>query len=83
MSAACSRGRSAATSRSARWWPPGSVGLVVFLRDPLSAHAHDPDINALMKVCDVHRVPLATNIGSARLCLRSHRPRVAALASVA
>ena len=59
----------------------GSVGLVVFLRDPLSAHAHDPDINALMKVCDVHRVPLATNVGSARLCLRSHRPRVAALAS--
>jgi methylglyoxal synthase len=57
------------------------VGLVVFLRDPLSAHAHDPDINALMKVCDVHRVPLATNVGSARLCLRSHRPRAAALAS--
>jgi methylglyoxal synthase len=59
----------------------GRVGLVVFLRDPLSAHAHDPDINALMKVCDVHRVPLATNVGSARLCLRSHRPRVTALAS--
>jgi methylglyoxal synthase len=57
------------------------VGLVVFLRDPLSAHAHDPDINALMKVCDVHRVPLATNVGSARLCLRSHRPRAVALAS--
>jgi methylglyoxal synthase len=61
------------------------VGLVVFLRDPLSAHAHDPDINALMKVCDVHRVPLATNVGSARLCLRSYRPRprprVAALAA--
>jgi methylglyoxal synthase len=57
------------------------IGLVVFLRDPLSAHAHDPDINALMKVCDVHRVPLATNVGSARLCLRSYRPRVAALAA--
>ena len=59
----------------------GRIGLVVFLRDPLSAHAHDPDINALMKVCDVHRVPLATNVGSARLCLRSYRPRVAVLAA--
>jgi methylglyoxal synthase len=51
----------------------GHVGLVVFLRDPLTAHAHDPDINALMKVCDVHRVPLATNAGSAHLCLAAYR----------
>ncbi|MDX6377395.1 MAG: methylglyoxal synthase [Gaiellaceae bacterium] len=57
------------------------VGLIIFLRDPLSATAHDLDFNALMKVCDVHRVPLATNVGSARLCLRSYRPRVAALAA--
>jgi methylglyoxal synthase len=45
------------------------IGLVVFLRDPLTAHPHDPDIHALMKVCDVHGVPLATNAASARLCL--------------
>ena len=37
-----------------------SVKLVIFLRDPLTAHAHDPDIQALLKVCDVQRVPLAT-----------------------
>jgi methylglyoxal synthase len=46
----------------------GRIDLVVFLRDPLTAHPHDPDIQALMKVCDVHRVPLATNAGTAELC---------------
>lgn len=35
---------------------------VIFLRDPLTAHPHEPDIAALMKVCDVHDVPLATNL---------------------
>lgn len=49
----------------------GDVGLVVFLRDPLTAHPHDPDIQALMKVCDVYRVPLATNVATARLCLEA------------
>ena len=53
----------------------GEVGMVVFLRDPLTAHPHDPDIHALMKVCDVHRVPLATNVATAQLCLRSPRPQ--------
>ncbi|WP_309710306.1 methylglyoxal synthase [Armatimonas sp.] len=43
----------------------GKVRAVVFLRDPLTAHPHEPDINALMKVCDIHNVPLATNIATA------------------
>lgn len=47
----------------------GEVRLVVFLRDPLNAHPHEPDIQALFKVCDAHRVPLATNVNSATLCL--------------
>ncbi len=46
----------------------------VFLRDPLTAHPHDPDIQALMKVCDVQRVPLATNVATARLCLAALAP---------
>lgn len=49
----------------------GDVDAVVFLRDPLTAHPHEPDIQALMKVCDVHGVPLATNIASAEILLRS------------
>ena len=47
----------------------GDIDAVIFLRDPLTPHAHDPDIQALMKVCDVHRVPLATNRATAELCL--------------
>lgn len=47
----------------------GEVKLVVFLRDPLCAHPHEPDIQALMKICDVHGVPLATNAATASLCL--------------
>ena len=49
----------------------GHVDAVVFLRDPLSAHPHEPDIQALLKVCDVHGVPLATNLASAEILLRS------------
>ena len=40
---------------------------IVFLRDPLTAQAHEPDISALLRVCDVKDVPLATNVASAEL----------------
>ncbi len=43
------------------------IKAVIFLRDPLTAHAHEPDISALMKVCDTHNVPLATNLATAEL----------------
>ena len=49
----------------------GDVDAVVFLRDPLAAHPHEPDIQALLKVCDVHGVPVATNLASAEILLRS------------
>jgi len=49
----------------------GHVDAVVFLRDPLTAHPHEPDIQALLKVCDVHGVPVATNLASAEILLRS------------
>ncbi len=41
------------------------VRAVVFLRDPLTAHPHEPDVSALLRVCDVHSVPLATNLATA------------------
>lgn len=47
----------------------GKIDSIIFLRDPLTAHPHDPDINALLKVCDVHNIPLATNISSAKILL--------------
>jgi len=43
---------------------------VVFLRDPLTAQAHEPDISALLRVCDVKDVPLATNVASAELLVK-------------
>jgi methylglyoxal synthase len=38
---------------------------IVFLRDPLTAQPHEPDVSALMRICDVHDVPLATNRSTA------------------
>lgn len=47
----------------------GLVDAVIFLRDPLTAQPHEPDITALLRVCDVHNVPLATNRASGELLL--------------
>jgi len=48
----------------------GDVQAVVFLRDPMTPQPHEPDINALVRACDVHDVACATNLASARLVLR-------------
>lgn len=45
------------------------IDLVIFLRDPLTAQPHEPDVLALLRICDVHGIPLATNITSAELLL--------------
>lgn len=47
----------------------GDVNAVIFLRDPLMAHPHEPDVSALLRVCDVHDIPLATNLASAEAVL--------------
>ncbi len=47
----------------------GQIEAVIFLRDPLTPHPHEPDISALTKVCDTYDVPLATNIASADLLI--------------
>jgi len=47
----------------------GEIAAVFFLRDPLTAHPHEPDISALLKVCDTHNVPLATNLATADMIL--------------
>ena len=48
----------------------GEVDAVIFLRDPMTPQPHEPDINALVRACDVHNVPCATNLAGARLLLR-------------
>jgi methylglyoxal synthase len=49
----------------------GEVEAVVFLRDPMTPQPHEPDINALVRACDVHDVPCATNLSSGRLLLKA------------
>lgn len=47
------------------------MDMVIFFRDPLTAQPHEPDILALMRLCDVHGIPLATNLGTAELLIKS------------
>ena len=47
----------------------GQMDAVIFLRDPMTPQPHEPDINALVRACDVHDVPCATNLTTARLVL--------------
>ncbi|KRW92142.1 methylglyoxal synthase [Alicyclobacillus tengchongensis] len=47
------------------------MDLVIFLRDPLTAQPHDPDITALLRICDVHNVPVATNLATAEALVRA------------
>ena len=47
------------------------MDMVIFFRDPLTAQPHEPDINALMRLCDVHYVPLASNKATAIMLLKS------------
>jgi methylglyoxal synthase len=47
----------------------GRIDCVIFLRDPMTPQPHEPDINALVRACDVHNVPCATNMASARMLL--------------
>lgn len=49
----------------------GEVGAVIFIVDPLNAHPHDPDIQTLQRVCNVHDIPLATNIATAELIVQA------------
>ncbi|WP_309118629.1 methylglyoxal synthase [Paenibacillus sp.] len=47
------------------------MDLIIFLRDPLMAQPHEPDIIALLRLCDVHNIPLATNLGTAEVLVKA------------
>lgn len=45
------------------------MDLVIFFRDPLTAQPHEPDVTALLRLCDVYSIPLATNMGTAEILI--------------
>lgn len=47
------------------------MDLVIFLRDPLRPKSHEPDVNAVVRLCDTHNIPLATNLATAELLIKS------------
>ena len=47
------------------------MDLVIFLRDPLSPKSHEPDVYKAVRLCDIHNVPLATNLATAELLIKA------------
>lgn len=47
----------------------GKLDIIIFLRDPLTSQPHEPDITALLRLSDVYKIPLATNISTANLLI--------------
>ena len=47
------------------------IDLVIFLRDPLNPKTHELDANTITRLCDIHNIPLATNLASAELLIKS------------
>lgn len=54
----------------------GNLDLVIFLRDPLTAQPHEPDVSALLRLCDVQKIPLATNMSSAEIMLQALKNKI-------
>ena len=47
------------------------IDLVIFLRDPLGPKSHEPDVNNVVRLCDTHNIPLATNLATAELLIKA------------
>ena len=54
----------------------GEIDCVIFFRDPLDKHPHDVDISMLMRLCDVHDIPLATNYKSAHIMIKYFKNKI-------
>jgi len=47
------------------------IDLVIFLRDPLSPKSHEPNVERVVRLCDIHNIPLATNLATAELLIKA------------
>ncbi len=47
-----------------------TMDMVIFFRDPQGKHPHEPDVQMLLRLCDVHNIPLATNDATAELLIK-------------
>jgi methylglyoxal synthase len=54
----------------------GKIDLVIFFRDPLTPQPHEPDVSALLRLCDVHKVPVATNYITADYLLAGLKKKI-------
>ena len=54
----------------------GKLDMIIFLRDPLTAQPHEPDVSALMRLSDVQKIPLATNASSATIMLEAMKHQI-------
>ncbi len=48
-----------------------NMDLVIFLRDPIAPKSHEPEITTIFQLCDVHNIPLATNMATAELLIKA------------
>ncbi|NDL67943.1 methylglyoxal synthase [Anaerotalea alkaliphila] len=47
------------------------IDMVVFLRDPVSKQQHEPDLSSIVRLCDIHNIPVATNLATAELLVKA------------
>ena len=47
------------------------LDLVIFLRDPLQPKPHEPNVGNVLRLCDIHNIPVATNLATAELLIKS------------
>ena len=47
------------------------IDLLIFLRDPLAPKPHEPDVNDVVRLCDIHNIPMATNLATAELLVKA------------
>lgn len=47
------------------------IDLMIFLRDPLTPKTHEPDVHTIVRLCDMHNIPIATNLATAELLIKA------------